>query len=96
MKSVVGQVGSSPLFGFFRSSLDLLLGVAFVGRLPTSRAASLPTDERRRRWQRSLPSLVSFEGSGFVDRLAERLDSYDYSRCRRNFSSCVVSSFHAF
>ncbi len=100
MKSVVGQVGGSPLFCFFRSSLDLLLGVAFVGAARRSLAhdsrSELGDRQWRRRWQRSLPLLVSFEGSGFADRQAERFDSYDYSRCRRVLSSCVVSSFHAF
>ena len=59
-----------------------------------TRAASLATDRGADEWQRRLPLLVSFEGSG--DQHAERFDSYDYSRCRRVFYSCVVSSFHAF
>jgi len=83
-----------------RASLDLSLGVAFVG----AARRSLAHDSRQRAWrptsgvderQRTLPLLVSFEGSGW-DQQAERFDSYDYSRCRRVFSLCVVSSFHAF
>src|SRR5690349_19544007 len=44
MKSVVGQV--------FR--LELPSSEPLVGRSPTTRAASLATDEWRRRWQRTL------------------------------------------
>ena len=84
---------------FFRSSPDLLLGVAFVGAARRSLArdsrSELGDRQWRRRWQRTLPLLVSLERSG-RDQQAERFDSYDYSRCRRVFCSCVVSSFHAF
>ena len=100
MKSVVGQVGRAPLFCFSRASLDLSLGVAFVGAarrsLDHDSHSELGDRQWRRRWQRTLPLLVSFEGSDFADRQTVRIDSYDYSSCRRVYSSCVVSSFHAF
>ena len=44
----------------------------------------------------SVAFVGELEGSGFTDWQAERFDSYDYSRCRRFCSSCVVSSFHTF
>jgi len=87
MKSVVGQVGCAPLCCFSRSSPDLSLGVAFVG----AARRSLAHDSRQRAWrptsgvderQRTLPLLVSSEGSG-PNQPAKRFDAYDYSRCRR-------------
>ncbi len=63
MKSVVGQVGCAPLFCFSRTSLDLSLGVAFVGAARRSLAphsrSELGDRQWRRRGQRSLPLLVS-------------------------------------
>ncbi len=83
----------------FWASLDLSLGVAFVGAARRSLVhdsrSELGDRQGRRRLQRTLPLLVSLEGSG-PDQQAERFDSYDYSRCRRIFCSCIVSSFHAF
>ena len=63
MKSVVGQVGCAPLCCFSRASLDLSLGVAFVGAARRSLAhdsrSELGDRQWRRRGQRSLPLLVS-------------------------------------
>ncbi len=70
MKSVVGQVGCVPLCCFFRfrAWLDLSLGVAFVGAARRSLAhdsrSELGDRQWRRRLQRTLPLLVSLEGSG--------------------------------
>ena len=101
MKSLVWEVACGHFFlSFLIKSFGGCLGLELpsseplVGRSPTTRAASLATDDGVDEWQRSLPLLVSLEGSGQV-RQGERIDSYDYSRCRRVFCSCVVSSFHA-
>ena len=85
-------------FFSFRASLNLSLGVAFVGAARRSLVHDSRSELGDRQWRRRLQRTFVGElgGKRVTDRQGERFDSYDYSRCRRVFCSCVVSSFHAF
>ena len=101
MKSVVCQVRRSIFFLLVISwvlvirCLELPSSEPLVGRSPDSRS-ELGDRQWRRRWQRRLPLLVSFEGSSSW--LGRPNDS-THTTIRgvdAVFCSCVVSSFHTF